>query len=83
MGADFPMIPRDRLPFGISLHEDQPAEEEAMTTTLHVGHAAKHNGHKTGKMGEGHQHAQRYLHRGYREKSGRWKFSLRLYTFTP
>jgi hypothetical protein len=39
------------------LHKDQPAEEEAMATAPHGGHAAKHHGHKTREVGEGHHHA--------------------------
>jgi hypothetical protein len=51
------------------LHEDQPAEQEAMAPAPHRGHAAKDQSHKTREVGEGHHHAQRHLQRGDREKA--------------
>ena len=63
------------------LHEDEPAEDETMATAPHRGHAAKDHGHKARQIGEGDQHVQSPLQRREREKSCRWKFSCRLYTF--
>src|SRR5437899_8443250 len=64
------------------LHEDEPAEYETMATAPHRGHAAKYHGHKAREIGEGDEHVQSPLQRRQREKSGRWKFSYRLYTFS-
>src|SRR5439155_16860927 len=51
------------------LHEDEPAEDEAMATAPHGGHTAKHQSHETREVGEGHYHAQRSLHRGPKKKA--------------
>ena len=53
------------------LHEDQPAEDEAMTTTPHGGHATKYQRRETREVGEDHHHMQRSLRREGRENSGR------------
>jgi hypothetical protein len=52
-----------------------------MAPTPHRGHAAKDQGHKARQIGEGDQHVQSPLQRREREKSCRWTFSCRLYTF--
>ena len=54
------------------LHEHQPAEDEAMPTAPHRGHAAKDQGHKPREVGKGHQHTQRHLQRRENENSERW-----------
>jgi hypothetical protein len=54
------------------LHEHQPAEQGAMATAPHRGHAAKHQGHKPRQVGEGHQPVQRHSQRRSRANSGRW-----------
>ncbi len=59
-------------PRGHGWHKEQPAEEEAMATAPHGGHTAKHHGHKTREVGEGHHQAWCHLQREYREHSGRW-----------
>jgi len=51
------------------LHEDEPAEDEAMATASYGGHAAKNYGHKAGQIGEGDQHGQSPLQKREREKS--------------
>ncbi len=53
------------------LHEDEPAEDETMTTAPHRGHAAKDHGHKARQIGEGDQHVQSPLQRREGEKSYR------------
>jgi hypothetical protein len=51
------------------LHDDQPAEDEAMTTTPHGGHATKHHRPHTRKGGEGPHHEESHLQRRSRAKS--------------
>jgi len=63
------------------LHEDEPAEDATMAPAPPRGHAAQYRDHKARQRGEGDQHVQSPLQRREREKSCRWKFSCRLYTF--
>jgi hypothetical protein len=63
------------------LHEDQPAEEEAMATAPHAGHASKQHGDKAGQIGEGEHHGQDYQRLDCVEKRARYKSSFRLHSF--
>ena len=45
------------------LHEHQPAEDEAMTTTPYSRHATKYQGHKPREVGEGQHHTQHHPQR--------------------
>src|SRR5262245_36738107 len=58
-------------PWMHSLHEDQPAENEAMAPAPHGEHATKYHDHKARKIGEDEHHAQSHLYRKYKETSGR------------